>query len=69
MSAFNKLYNTGDDPMVVETIKYTIKTVAMIFLIVFVTHTLFFIVFSYFACGDAFLALKNFYYLTYGVRI
>ncbi len=55
--------------MVVETIKYTIKTVAMIFLIVFVTHTLFFIVFSYFACGDAFLALKNFYYLTYGVRI
>lgn len=45
-----------------------LKTVLLILSIILVTHTVFFMVYSYCMSGDAFLALRNFYYLTYNVR-
>ena len=46
-----------------------IKRILAIALIIFITQTVFFIVLSYLASGDAFLALRNFYYMTYDFRI
>ena len=37
-------------------------------LLIIVTQTVFFIAVSYFTTGDAFLALRNFYYMTYDMR-
>ena len=44
------------------------KLLLEVALLIFVTQTLFFIAVSYFATGDAFLALRNFYYMTYNVE-
>lgn len=52
-----------------EFLKDELKTVFLLLLIIFVTHTVFFMVYSYCMSGDALLALRNFYYLTYNVRI
>lgn len=45
-----------------------LKLLLEVALIVLVTQTVFFIVVSYFTTGDAFLALGNFYYMTYNVE-
>ena len=42
-----------------------LKNLITVILIVFVTQTVFFIIYSYFVCGDAFLVLENFYAMTY----
>ena len=49
-------------------IKEDIKTVILIFLIIVLTHSLFFMAYSYYMSGDAFLALRNFYEVMYGMR-
>lgn len=51
-----------------EVLKENLKNLIGVILIVFVTQTVFFIVYSYFVCGDAFLVLKNFYSTTYNLR-
>lgn len=45
-----------------------LKLLLEVALIVLVTQTVFFIVVSYFTTGDAFLALRNFYYMTYNLE-
>lgn len=42
-----------------------IVSVLEILLIIIITHAVIFMIFSYFASGDAFLALRNFYYINY----
>ena len=44
-----------------------VKLLLEVILIIFVTQTVFFIVLSYCVSGDAFLALRNFYYMTYNI--
>ncbi len=51
-----------------EVLKENLKNLIGVILIVFLTQTVFFIVYSYFVCGDAFLVLKNFYSTTYNLR-
>ena len=48
-----------------EVLKESFKDFALVILIIFATQTVFFIIYSYFVCGDAFLVLRNFYSLTY----
>ena len=55
--------------MMLENMRYMIRIIALVLFAVVLTQTVFFIVYSYLMCGDAFLALRNFYYLTYGWRI
>jgi len=45
--------------------KEDLITILEILLIIIITHTIIFIAFSYFASGDAFLALRNFYSINY----
>ena len=52
-----------------EFLKEELKMVLLIFLIILATHTVFFMVYGYCMSGDALLALRNFYYLTYNVRL
>ena len=54
--------------MMFEMIKEDLKTVFAIFLVVVLTQTLFFIVYSYCMSGDPLIALKNFYNIMYNVR-
>ncbi|WP_459538146.1 hypothetical protein [Methanobrevibacter sp.] len=49
--------------------KNVFKELFKVVLIILVTQTVFFIVSSYLANGDPFLGVKNFYYMTYDVRI
>ena len=51
-----------------SNLKQDLKIVFLILLIILVTHTVFFMAYSYCMSGDAFLALRNFYYLTYNIR-
>lgn len=46
-----------------------LKNLIWVIMIIVLTHTVFFIIYSFFACGDAFLALRNFYDITYGIRL
>lgn len=48
---------------------YNLKALLSVIVIILATHTIFFIAYGYLMSGDAFLALKNFYYLTYNMRI
>ena len=52
-----------------EFLKENLKTAMYLIMVFLLVHTLFFIAYSYLMCGDAFLALKNFYYLTYDITI
>ena len=52
-----------------DFLKENVKNVCIIVSVMIVTQTVFFIIFSYLMCGDAFLALRNFYYLTYNIQI
>lgn len=54
----------GNNDFIIEEF----KSIIIIFLIIVVTHTVFFIVYSYFVAGDPFIALKNFYNIFYNVR-
>lgn len=45
-----------------------LKLLLEVALLIFVTQTVFFIAVSYFTTGDAFLALRNFYYMTYNLE-
>lgn len=49
--------------------KKDLITVLEIFLIIIITHTIVFMAFSYFASGDAFLALRNFYGINYHLGV
>lgn len=48
-----------------EVLRENLGNLIAVILIVFVTQTVFFILYSYFVCGDAFLVLENFYSMTY----
>ena len=48
---------------------FNIRMVLEIFLVILLTHAVFFIVYSYFICGDPFLALRNFYNIYYHLGI
>ncbi|WP_405273567.1 hypothetical protein [Methanobrevibacter sp.] len=50
-------------------LKEDLKTIIKIFLIIIVTHALFFMAYSYCMSGDAFLALRNFYEIMYNVKL
>lgn len=46
-------------------LKEDLKTIIAIFLVIILTQTVFFIVYSYCMSGDPYLALKNFYNTMY----
>ena len=48
-----------------QMLKEDLKTVLAIFLVIVLTQTVFFIVYSYLMSGDPYLALKNFYNIMY----
>ena len=52
----------------IEIINEEVKAVITIFLVIFLTQTLFFIAYSYWASGDPYIALKNFYNIMYNIR-
>ena len=52
-----------------SVLRKSFKEFLLVILIIFATQTVFFIVYSYFASGDAFLVLKNFYSMTYNWRL
>ena len=43
------------------------KMILVLISVIFITHALVFMISSYIVCGDALLALKNFYNLSYGI--
>lgn len=49
----------------IDILKQDLKTILEMFLIILVTHTIFFILVSYCMSGNAFLALRNFYNISY----
>ena len=51
-----------------EILKEDLKTVFAMALVIVLTQTLFFMVYSYCMSGDPFIALKNFYSIMYNVR-
>lgn len=52
-----------------EILRKSIMDFLLVIVIIFVTQTVFFIVYSYFVSGDAFLVLRNFYAMTYNWRL